>query len=74
MKTHATKSSPNQRAATSSSEQPQSDPNISMQSQLHEQQIASRACKIWQEQGCPEGHEAVHLKLARQEILDRFSK
>lgn len=33
------------------------------------EEIASRAYKIWQERGCPEGFDEVHWHLAEQEIM-----
>jgi hypothetical protein len=32
-------------------------------------EIAARAYKIWQQQGCPEGHEEQHWCQAEQEVL-----
>jgi len=37
------------------------------------EEIASRAYKIWQERGCPEGFDEVHWHLAEQEILGASS-
>ena len=44
--------------------------NVIMKSLLkEEEEIASRAYKIWQEQGCPEGFDEIHWRLAELEIL-----
>lgn len=38
-------------------------------SQLQTDEIASRAYKIWQQQGCPEGCEDQHWRQAEQEVV-----
>lgn len=45
-----------------------------MNSRLKEEEIASRAYKIWQEQGCPEGFDEMHWRLAEQELLGASSE
>lgn len=43
--------------------------NVATQTLPQAEQIASRAYKIWQEQGCPEGCDEMNWRLAEQEIL-----
>ncbi|WP_395744841.1 DUF2934 domain-containing protein [Prosthecobacter sp.] len=38
-------------------------------SHAHADEIAARAYKIWQQQGCPEGCDEQHWRQAEQEIL-----
>lgn len=45
-----------------------------MNSLLPQEEIASRAYKIWQEQGCPEGFDEMHWRLAEQELLSVSSE
>lgn len=42
-------------------------------SQLQVDEIAARACKIWQQQGCPEGHQLQHWCQAERDILENGS-
>ncbi len=59
-----TPQSPGQRASLNSVALTHLTPNLLSQ----DGEIASRACKIWQEQGCPEGFGEMHWRLAQQEI------
>jgi hypothetical protein len=68
-KARVTPKSPGQRASMSSVENTHEKNNVTLNLLLKEQEIASRACKIWQEQGCPQGFEEMHRRLAQQEIL-----
>ncbi len=43
--------------------------HVAKQTLPQAEQIASRAYKIWQEQGCPEGCDEMNWRLAEQEIL-----
>lgn len=72
-KARATLKFPGPKALMRMAADAQADQNITVKPQLQEQEIASLACKIWQEQGCPEGHEEMHWKLARQELLGMAS-
>ena len=68
-KTRVTPKSPGQRASVNSRGNTHGENNVTLNLLSQEEEIASRAYKIWQEQGCPEGFEEMHWRLAQQEIL-----
>ena len=66
--------SPSPRSIMSTTENIPDEKKTAMNSLLHEEVIASRAYKIWQEQGCPEGFDEMHWRLAEQELLSVSSE
>ncbi len=57
-------------AQTTATTSTRDDENVctSSHTRSHSDEIATLAYKIWQEQGCPEGHEEQHWRQAEQAV------
>ncbi|MDZ4403979.1 DUF2934 domain-containing protein [Prosthecobacter sp.] len=63
------KKAPNQKAIMSVVMNTHDENSVATESLPRVEEIASRAYKIWQEQGCPEGCDEMNWQLAEKELL-----